>query len=113
MNDFDKGSHKIKRLSDSSDHALWKVRPEAACTEKNCERAPGELAEEICESDYKRRQRLASSVIITALSDSTLRIIHSVKGSPLEMLKKLDARYACEGVAFRITRMPDLITMEH
>lgn len=113
MTDSDKTSLKIKPLTDQSDYQLWKVRLEGACVEKNCEEALEQFPAEMSETDYKKKQRLASSIKIAALSDTALRIVQMVKGDPVQMLEKLDARYASKTAASKITKMTDLITMKY
>lgn len=79
MTHSNKVSHMIKPLSKISDYTVRKVFLEAARTEKDCEEARLERAEEIHEDDFKRRQRLVSSIMNTALFDSALRMVHSAK----------------------------------
>lgn len=112
MTESDNVSLKIKPLTENSDYALWKVRLESACVHKNCEEALVECPREMAEEDYKKKQKLASSIMVMALSDPALRIVHSVKHDPVKMIELLDARYASKTAASKITKMSDLITMK-
>ena len=103
----------IKALTETSDYSLWKVRVEAACEEKDCEDALDKSLEADESDTMKKARRKASAIIIKALSDTPLRIVKEVKGSPVKMLEKLDARYASKTAASKITKMTDLITMKY
>ena len=84
----------IKPLTETFDYSLWKVRVEAACEERGCEEALDDSFEsDTCDEMKKDRQK-ASGVIVRALFDTPLRIVQSVRGSLVEILDKMDARYA-------------------
>lgn len=72
-----------------------------------------EVTEEFRAEAYKRKQRLASSVLILALSDSVLRIVHPVKAHPFKMLKNLDDRHASETAASNTTKATNLARMKY
>lgn len=119
MTDSDKNN--IKPLTDKSDievprtstYSLWKVRVEAECGKKNCEEALQEPSNRPETDDFAKKKRLASSIIIYALSDAPLRIVLTVKDNPAKMFEKLDARYASKTAASKITKMTELITLKY
>lgn len=51
--------------------------------------------------------------MIYALSDTVLSIFQVFKGDPLQMLKKLDTRYASKTSASKITKISGLITLNY
>ena len=69
----------------------------------------------IFESDksvkMKKKRQMASGVIVRALSDTPLRIVQFVRDSPVEMLGKMNARYASETAASNITMMTKFVTI--
>ena len=99
MTDSDK--LKIKPLTELADYALWRIRIEAACSSKGLEDAL-DRTKVTDDDEFKKKQRQASNIIVTALSDAPLRIVRKLIGSPHKMLAKLYARSDSNSTASKI-----------
>ena len=55
----------------------------------------------------------ASSIIVTVLNDAAFRVVRSVIGNPVQMLKKLDAWYDSKTTSSNIRRMVKLLSLKY
>lgn len=104
---------RIKPLDDATDYSLWRIRIEAACSAKGFDdillTSDCTASDETGKEDFRKRQKQASNIIISALNDAPLRVVRDVIGDPCAMLKKLDKRYDAKTTASKITKITDLV----
>ena len=101
---YDSDKIHIKQLDDKSDYGLWKIRVEAACSAKGVQNTLNVPVGIRVEDSHKST---ASGIIVSALSDSALRVVRSVIGDPAEMMRKLDARFESRPTATNITKITE------
>lgn len=58
-------------------------------------------------------QKKASGIIVSALSNNALRVVHADVANPFMMLSKLTYRYDSKTVAYPIARMTELVSLRY
>ena len=101
----------VEPLTSKSDYALWRLRIESLCAVKGCADVL-DVRDEDDSDDVVKCRKIASGLIVAALSDSALRVVRSVVGKPFDMLQKQDPRYASTTTASKISTMADLVSMK-
>lgn len=101
---------RIKQLDDKSDYGLWKIRFQAAWSAKGCDDALKMLTEGEVVSD--QHKTTASGIIVSALSDPALRVVRSVIGDPVGMMK-MDARFDSWPTPTKISKISELVSVRY
>lgn len=102
----------VKPLMNSSHVHLWKVRVRTLCSTKRCREALTKTTRANSSGETRKKPRLASIIIVLALSDGALQIVHTTEGDLAQMQETLDARYDSIIEASKITKMTDLNRMK-
>jgi len=86
---------RIQPLDEKSDNSLWRVRVESSCDSKGLTAAftKKEVPEGMDPDKFAQERVQASGIIVTACGDHALRVVKTIKGKPVEMMERLDARY--------------------
>lgn len=63
--------------------------------------------------ELKTQRRKDSSLIISALDDQALRVVHKLHGDPVKMMTKLDERYDSKTMASKISKMTELLSLQY
>lgn len=108
---------KIRLRHSKSDYSLRRIHVYPACDEKNISdvlenkftRADDATEKEV--NNFKRMQRFASGIIISALTYTTLRVIRSVFGNACNMIAKLNQRFDSKSPASKISCMSEFLTL--
>ena len=106
------------------DYGLWRSRLRAACRIKGVwglvdKETSSEASSRTTTPNDVEKQKLnsekekASGIIISALGDSSLRVVADADGSPRRMLQLLDARYASNRTVSRIAVQNQLYRMRY
>ena len=106
---------RIRPLDDKSDYALWRLRVQSVCDDRGLTAAfnQKEALADADASKFAEQCLKVSGIIVAALGDSALRLVKSVRGKPVEMLEKLDARYDSKTTASKISKMVDLVSIRY
>ena len=105
MSDWDK-IH-IKQLDDKADYGLWEIRVEATCSAKGVHDALNVPVGIPIKDSHKT---IESGIIVSALSDSTLRVVRSVICDPAEIMKKSDGRFESRSTASNISKLTEFVS---
>lgn len=105
---------RIKPLSEKSDYGLWRIRVQTACSAKDLsdvfERRTDGAADD---ERFQKRQRQASDIIVSTLTDESLRVVMTVIGDPRTMLEKLDDRYRSTTTASKISKITEFVSVRY
>lgn len=106
---------RIRPLDDKSDYSLWRIRVESACDDKGLTAAftQKEVPVDADRAKFEEQRLKASGIIVAACGDHALRVVKTVRGNPVEMMEKLDARYDSKTTASKISKMVELVSIRY
>ena len=101
------------QVDEKSEYSLWRIHLQAAIICMKLDAALSDMVDGADNLTNKDTQHRASKNIVTALSDSALRVVRTVIGQPKGMMTKLNYRYDWKSTAPKTAKMSKMVSIRY